>query len=157
MRPGWRGSIVTAMATLSAEIDIRATPDRILDVIADLSSYPQWSSVHRRATVTERDERGRPRRATMAVAAAGLTDEQTLDYTWSADGVLWTLVSSAQQKRQEGGYSITAGSGDVSHVRYQLSIDPSIPMPGILVRQIMRKAVSAATDGLKRRVETPAT
>jgi polyketide cyclase/dehydrase/lipid transport protein len=144
---------VTDMATVSAEFDVDATPGEILDVIADLPDYPQWSSVHRRATV-ESTANGRPARATMLVAAAGLTDQQTIDYTWSADGVSWRLVKSGQQKRQTGSYSIRRGRGGTSHVRYDLTIDPLVPMPGIIVRQVMKKAVKAATDGLKRRVES---
>ena len=140
------------MATVSAEFDVHASPAQILDVIADLPDYPAWSSVHRRATV-ESTSNGRPARATMLVAAAGLSDEQTLDYTWSADGVSWTLVRSGQQRRQSGSYSIRAGRGGTSHIRYELTIDPLVPMPGIIVRQVMKRAVKAATDGLKKRVE----
>lgn len=144
---------VTTMATVSAEFDVHATPAEILDVIADLSEYPQWSSVHRGASV-ETTSHGRPARATMVVAAAGLSDKQTLDYTWAPDGVRWTLVKSGQQKFQEGGYRISRGRGGVSHVRYDLTIDPLVPMPGIIVRQVMKKAVKAATDGLRLRIES---
>jgi|BarGraNGADG00212_1021973.scaffolds.fasta_scaffold17466_2 hypothetical protein len=142
------------MATVSASIDIRATPAEILDVIADLTDYPQWSSVHRRATIEQSYPDGRPQRATMAVAAVGLTDEQVLDYTWTDDGVSWSLVKAGQQKHQHGSYTITHGAGGVSHVRYDLSIDPLIPMPGLIVRQVMKKAVTAATEGLKKHIES---
>ena len=141
------------MATASADIDIHATRARILDVLADLPRYPEWSAVHRKARVLDRDARGRPKRAAMSVAAGGLADQQTIDYTWHADGVEWSLVRSGQQRNQEGRYSIRAGRDGVAHVHYELSIDPAIPVPGFLVRVIMRKAVTAATEGLKRRVE----
>jgi hypothetical protein len=142
------------MATVSGEVDIRATPKQILDVIADLAQYPDWSSVHKRATVERYGADGRPSRATMAVTAAGLTDEQVLDYEWAADGVTWSLVKSGQQRDQHGSYAIHRVSRGMSHVHYDLDITPAIPVPGIIVRQVMRKAVSAATDGLRRRVES---
>src|SRR5664279_1605448 len=142
------------MATVSAEVDIQATPDEILDVIADLAQYPLWSSVHKRATIESRYPGGRPKRAVMAVAAVGLTDEQVLDYTWKGHGVSWTLVKSGQQKDQRGSYAIRRGAGGVSHVRYDLRIDPAFPLPDIIVRQVMKKAVRAATEGLKGRVES---
>lgn len=141
------------MATVTASVDIHATPQQILDVIADMPDYPSWSAVHKRATVEERFPDGRPKRAVMAVAAVGLTDEQTLDYTWTTRGVSWDLVHAGQQRRQHGSYAITPGRSGVSHVRYDLSIDPLVPMPGIIVRQVMRKAVTAATEGLKHRLE----
>jgi ribosome-associated toxin RatA of RatAB toxin-antitoxin module len=142
------------MATVSAEIDVQATPAEILDVLADLTTYPQWSAVHRRVSVQTTTRGGRPKRATMSVAAAGLTDEQTIDYRWSDHGVSWSLVKSGQQRRQQGSYSIKRGRHGMSHVHYELTIDPLIPLPGIIVRRVMKKAVAAATDGLKQRVES---
>ncbi len=142
------------MATVSATIDIKGTPTEILAVIADLPAYPQWSAVHKQASVDTRFPDGRPKRASMGVSAVGMTDTQVLDYTWSAHGVSWSLVKpTLQQKDQQGSYSITKGVG-VSHVNYELRIDPAIPLPGLIIRQVMKKAISAATDGLKKRVES---
>lgn len=142
------------MATVTATIDIDATPGEILDVLADLEHYPTWSSVHRRARIQDVDTHGRPKRATMTVSAAGLSDEQVLDYSWKTNSVSWTLVSSGQQKNQRGRYVITKDGQQHSHVQYELTIDPIFPVPGIIVRRVMGRAVSAATEGLKRRVES---
>ncbi len=142
------------MATVSATVDIQARPSEILAVLADLDQYSHWSSVHKRANILQRHPDGRPKRATMAVAAMGLTDEQTLDYVWSDSGVSWSLVKSLQQKAQHGSYAIVGDRSGVSRVRYDLSIDPAIPLPDLVVRQVMKKAVSAATEGLKRHMES---
>lgn len=142
------------MATVSATIDIDATPAEILAVLADLPAYPEWSAVHKNVSVETRFPDGHPKRATMGVTAVGLTDTQVLDYTWTAHGVRWTLVKpTLQQKLQQGSYAITKGPG-ASHVAYELRIDPAIPLPGLIVRQVMKKAVAAATGGLKQRVES---
>ena len=37
----------------------------------------------------------------MTVKAAGLTDEQVIEYTWTDSSVSWTLVSSGQLKAQD--------------------------------------------------------
>jgi hypothetical protein len=58
------------MASVTGDVDIHATPKQILDVLADLPHYPEWSSVHKQATIETRDPAGRPARATMAVRAA---------------------------------------------------------------------------------------
>ncbi|SRR6266545_844354 len=142
------------MASLEGSVDIRATPAEILVVIADVSAYPQWSVVHKWATVDSTFADGRPQRVTMGVSAAGLTDTQVLDYTWSDDGVSWSMASpTVQQKAQRGSYSIAA-DGEICHVQCELHVDPAIPLPGIIIRQIMKKAMVAGTDGLKRRVES---
>jgi Polyketide cyclase / dehydrase and lipid transport len=150
-----RGAHPGGMVAITADVDIHATPREILDVLADLPHYPEWSAVHKRATVEDTYPDGRPKRATMAVRAAGLTDEQTLDYSWRRDGLDWTLVRSGQQRRQDGHYTVTKGPGGNSHVHYELQIDPTIPVPGFLAKLVMGKAATAATDGLKQRVEHP--
>lgn len=141
------------MAAVHGEVDIRASAAQVLDVLADLGSYPRWSSVHKRAVVDETGPDGRPRRATMTVTAAGLADEQVLDYTWSDHGLAWSLVRSGQQRDQHGRYTLAERAGSC-HVTYDLDIRPAIPVPGFVVRQVMRKAVDAATAGLRDRVES---
>lgn len=143
------------MVAVSGEVDVDATPAEILDVIADLAQYPLWSSVHKRATIDKRFPDGHPQRATMAVSAAGLVDEQVLDYHWTTHKVTWKLVKpTGQQRDQHGSYTITARKSGGSHVRYDLDITPAIPLPGFIVRRVMRSALTAATDGLRDRVES---
>jgi hypothetical protein len=141
------------MAAVHGEVDIRARPGQVLAVLADLPAYPQWSAVHKRARVDDVGRDGRPRRATMTVTAAGLADEQVLDYRWTKTGVTWSLVSAAQQRDQHGRYVVT-GRQDNTHVTYDLDIRPAIPVPAFLVRQVMKKALTAATEGLRERVES---
>lgn len=143
---------VGAMVAVHGEVDIRASAARVLEVLADLPSYPRWSAVHKHASVDDVGADDRPRRATMTVTAAGLADEQVLDYHWTKTGVSWSLVSATQQRSQHGRYSIRE-KGGVAHVAYDLDIQPAIPLPGFVVRQVMKKAVTAATEGLRERVE----
>ena len=96
---------------------------------------------------------GRARRATVAITVLGMSDELVLDFRWGDDTASWSMVSSSQQKAQRASYSITAGHGNVSHVCFELLIDPAIPLPGFLVGQIMKRSVTTATNGLKQRVE----
>ena len=89
----------------------------------------------------------------LTVAAAGRSDEQVIDYVWSRHGLSWTLVRSGQQRAQRGSYVVRSNRRHGSHVEYELTIDPIVPLPGFIVRRVMSKAVTAATDGLKARVE----
>jgi ribosome-associated toxin RatA of RatAB toxin-antitoxin module len=143
------------MATITAEFDVQATPEKILDVIADMEHYAQWSAVHKHMQVDEEFPDGRPQRVTMQVAAVGMSDTQVLEYVWTKQSVSWTLVKpTLQQRRQHGSYAITGHKDGTSHVRYELTIDPAIPLPHVIVRQVMKKAVASATLGLKHHLES---
>ena len=86
----------------SRDIVIEASPEEILDVIADFEAMPEWSRPIRARKFSRPDDDGRPSKVKMKVKTAGITDEQVVAYTWSGNEVSWTLVSSGQQRSQDG-------------------------------------------------------
>lgn len=135
------------------ETVIEASPAEILDVLYDLESLIEWSSAHQKVEILERDDDGRPKRSRQVVKIVGINDEQVLDYSVHDDGVSWTLVSSQQQRAQEGRYTLTP-DGDRTHVRFDLTVDPTVPLPGFLVKRGAKGLMETATDGLRKRVES---
>jgi len=53
----------------SGEIDVKSTPAAVIATIVDFSSYPEWSSAHRKAVVEETGDDGRPSRVRMSGSA----------------------------------------------------------------------------------------
>jgi ribosome-associated toxin RatA of RatAB toxin-antitoxin module len=135
----------------SKEVVIEATPQEILDVIADVESLPEWSDAHQTSEVLERDNKGRPKRAKAKVKTVGITDEQVIEYTWHDDGVSWQLVSAKQQRSQNARYTLTP-EGDKTRVRFDITIDPLVPLPGFLLKKATKGAITTSTDGLRKRV-----
>lgn len=133
------------------EIDIEATPAEVLAVIADLEALPSWSSIHKKVTVTERDDAGRPLLAEMTVSVMGFTDEQVLRYTWTDTSVDWEAVESTQQKSQTASYTLTA-TDKGTHVTFEMTLDPKIPVPGFIVKRGTKSVLETATDGLRQQV-----
>ena len=135
-------------------IYIEADPSTVMDVIADIGSYPEWVAEYKDAEVIERDEAGNPKTARLVLDAAVLKDTMVLDYDWSADrrSVRWSLASSSLLKALNGEYRLTPkGSG--TEVRYELSVDLMIPMIGLLKRKAERRLTDTALKDLKKRAE----
>ena len=137
--------------SVSREVVIEATPDEIMDVLFDLESLPEWSSVHQKVEVLERDDQGRPSKSRQAVKIVGVSDEQVLAYSVHDDGVSWTLVSAKHQRAQEGRYTLTP-DGDSTRLRFDLTVDPTVPVPGFLVKKGAKGLMQTATEGLRKRV-----
>lgn len=137
--------------TETREVTIEATPDEILAVLYDLESLPTWSSAHQKVEVLERDDEGHPSKSRQTVKVVGVNDEQVLDYSVQPDGVSWTLVSSKQQRAQEGRYTLTP-EGDSTRVRFELTVDPLVPLPGFLIKRGAKGLMETATDGLRKQV-----
>ena len=74
-----------AMAvSASHEVTIEATPEEIMDVIADLAQTPVWSPQYTKAEVLDTYENGRPKQAKMTIKAAGMADDQILEMLHAA-------------------------------------------------------------------------
>lgn len=139
--------------TESRQVVIEASPEEIMEVLFDIESLTEWSAAHQQVEVLERDPDGHPTKSRQVVKIVGITDEQVLDYSVHDDGVSWTLVSSKQQRAQEGRYTLTP-DGDSTKVRFELTVDPTIPIPGFLIKKGARGLMETATAGLRERVLT---
>lgn len=143
------------MADKTAQtIHIDADPRTVMDVIADIASYPDWVSEYTEAEILEADAEGYPKVARLVLDAAVLRDTMVLKYEWPADrtSVRWSLVSSGLLKALDGEYTLMPkGSG--TDVTYELSVDLMIPMIGLLKRKAERRLTDTALKDLKKRVE----
>lgn len=144
--------MVAVMATSdSREVVIEASPEEILDVIADVASTPLWSSQYQSAEVLEAYDDGRPKRVKMKVKSVGISDEQVVEYTWTDNKASWTLISAGQLKAQDASYTLTP-QGDKTKVEFDITIDLSVPLPGFVLKRAMKGAMETATDGLRKQV-----
>ncbi|WP_431238790.1 SRPBCC family protein [Mycolicibacterium aichiense] len=137
--------------TETREVTIEATPEEILAVLFDLESLPTWSQAHQKVEVLERDAEGHPSKSRQTVKVVGINDEQVLDYVVHPDGVSWTLASSKQQRAQEGRYTLTP-DGESTRVRFELTVDPLVPLPGFVIKRGAKGLMQTATDGLRKQV-----
>lgn len=143
------------MADSTAQtIYIDADPKTVMNVIADIGSYPQWLSEYTEAEVLDADAEGYPKTARLVLEATVLKDTMVLSYDWPPDhkSVRWRLVSSSLLRSLNGAYRLSPkGSG--TDVTYELSVDLLLPMIGLLKRKAERRLTDTALKDLKKRVE----
>ena len=143
------------MADKTAQtIFIEADPGTVMDVIADIGSYPEWVKEDKDTEVLDTDDGGNPHTARLVLDAAVLKDTMVLEYDWPTDrkSVRWWLVSSSLLKALDGEYRL-APKGSGTEVTYELSVDLMIPMIGLLKRKAERRLTDTALKDLKKRVE----
>ncbi|MCU1671954.1 MAG: Polyketide cyclase / dehydrase family protein [Frankiales bacterium] len=140
----------------SSTITINAPAEKVLGVIADIPSYPEWTGQIKSAQVVETGADGKPQQATFVMDAGVLKDEYTLQYDWRADGVDWQLVGkSTVQKSQVGSYTLVDKGGS-TEVTYKLAVDIAMPMLGMFKRKAEKMIMDSALKELKKRVESTA-
>lgn len=135
----------------SREVVFDASPEAILDVLADIESLPDWSSVYKKVTVLDRHPDGKPRRVRATLRLMGVTDNEILEYHWGRHWVVWDAEDTLQQRGQHVEYNLTP-EGDRTRVRFDIIVDPSAPIPQFLVKRAKKIVLQSATEGLRKRV-----
>lgn len=138
----------------TSSITIQAAPAAVMDVIADFDSYPVWAKGVKSATVLSSGADGRAEQVEFVLDASPIRDQYTLEYDWDGTAqVTWSLVEARMLKAMEGAYILDAVD-DGTEVTYQLTVDLSIPMIGMMKRKGEKFIIDAALKGLKQRVES---
>ncbi len=140
--------------TGSIEFDVDAPPEQVMDAVAAVEELPSWSGPHKSAEVESRHGDGRPNRVRATVSAAGFNDEAVTDYSWDEPrSVTWTLAESSVQSTQVGTYTLTPTDGG-THVRLDLEIDVKVPMPGFVLKRVLKGALDTGSKGFAKYVES---
>ncbi|MGG5261060.1 SRPBCC family protein [Phycicoccus avicenniae] len=138
-------------------IDIAAAPGEVLDVIAAFESYPEWAEQVKDCTVLTEDGDGWADQVEFTLDAGAIKDQYVLEYDWDVaeDGtgtISWHLVRASLLKGLTGSYTLEeVGAG--TRVGYDLEVDLTIPMIGMLKRKAEKLIIDAALSELKKRVE----
>jgi ribosome-associated toxin RatA of RatAB toxin-antitoxin module len=136
-----------------SSIVIEASASEIMDVIADLPLYPEWSEGVKSIEVLTEFDDGRPETARFTFDAGVIKDVYDLLYEWDGDReVSWKLTKGKVLKTMDGTYSLEEVDGETT-VNYVLAVGLNIPMLGVMKRQAEKAIVDTALKGLKKRVE----
>ena len=142
------------MARTASDIVIDASAAAIMAVIADFESYPHWATGVRVADVVS-GAADRPDQVHFVLDAAPIRDEYDLSYVWDGDtSVSWSLAESGSMlTSMDGAYLLDPAGDNSTRVTYQLSVDVSVPLLGMLKRKAEKVIIDTALKGLKKQVE----
>jgi ribosome-associated toxin RatA of RatAB toxin-antitoxin module len=136
---------------MESSIEIPATPDQVMAVIADLDHYPEWVDSLTTVEVLSTDAEDRPETVRMVLQHKLLSDDYTVGYRWGAGEVSWKLIAGRTLTAMDGSYRVEP-HGKGSRVRYALNVDLKIPLPGLLKRTAEKTITDTALKGLRSRV-----
>jgi len=137
-----------------SSVVIDASPQTVMEVIADLGAYPNWSDGIISVEVLSSGPDGRPTQARFHLASGPIKDTYELDYTWQGDtSVRWILTKGDMLTMMDGSYTLTDNGDNSTRVEYRLAVDVKIPMIGMLKRKAEKVIVDTALKGLRKRVD----
>jgi uncharacterized membrane protein len=142
--------------TANERIRIDAPPERVYKIAVDFERYPEWAKDVKQVDVVEHDDQGRGARVEYRAAALGKSTRYILEYDYgeAPAAFSWKLVEGDMLRQLDGRYGFEA-DGDGTRVSYELTADPSIPLPGFIKRRAASMIIGTALKELKREAERP--
>lgn len=122
-----------------------------MDVLADVDALPTWSSVHRHVEIVDRYPDGKPHHVRATMRLLGITDKEMLEYHWGDTWMVWDAEENLQQRGQHVEYNLTPEI-DKTRVRFDITVDVSVPLPEFIVRRAKKLVLYVALDRLRQRV-----
>lgn len=136
----------------SREFVIDAPTDVILDALADVGALVSWSPVHKRMEVLDAYDDGRPHHVRATIKILGLVDKEILEYHWGPDWMVWDAKATFQQRGQHVEYNLTPEGLDRTRVRFDITVEPSGPIPAFIVKRASKLVLDVATERLAEHV-----
>ena len=139
------------MAKADIEEVLDVPKDKLFDVITRYEEYPEFVTGVRKIEV----ERKGPGKARCKYHVSMIKDiEYTLDITDDRDAgtIQWSLVESDAMKVNNGFWKLTAEGDDQTHVRYELEVEFSFPVPGFVLKKLVKGSLGPMVRSFEERV-----
>ena len=133
----------------SREIVIDAPPEVIMEVLTDVRVLSAWSPMHKRIEVLDRYPDGRPHHVKAIIKILGIVDKEILEYHWGPNWVVCDAEETFQQHGQHIEYIVEPEGVGKSRVRFDITVEPSGPIPAFIVKRASKIVLDAATEGLR--------
>ncbi len=135
-------------------IHVDGSPERCFEIATDYEQYPTWAKDVKQAKVLEADDQARGKRVEYRAAALGRSVRYVLEYDYgeAPAAFSWHLIEGDMLRKLDGRYGFEADDNG-TRVTYDLTVDISIPMPGLIKRRAAGLIMGNALKELKRAVE----
>ncbi len=137
--------------------EIEASPEACFAVALDFERYTEWATDVKEVNIVAQDDNGRGGDVHYRVAAMGRSTSYTLRYSYGSNPLRmsWRLIEGDVMERIDGEYEfVPVGDGSHCEVRYYVSVDMLVPLPGFVKRRAEAKILHTAIEDLKKRVES---
>jgi uncharacterized membrane protein len=135
-------------------IVVTAPVGAVYDTVTSYELYPEWMEEFKEVEVLRRRRDGRADTVRYVLSAVGVTMGMTLAYTYGDSRVDWVLVDGDMITVNDGAYEMSANADGTTLLTYELMLETTVPLPGVVRRRFAKRTVNESLRSIKRRAET---
>lgn len=141
------------MPVLSKTVEVDADASAIMAIVADFERYPEWSDGVTGCWVLARYDDGRPSQLRLDAAYQGFQGVYIQAVYYPGPNQIQTVMQQGELfKKQEQLFSVVE-LGASSLLTVDIDVEPSMPVPAPLVKQMLNNVLDHLADNLKQRAE----
>ena len=141
------------MPIVSKTVEIAATPETILSIVADFEAYPQWNEEIKGCWVLARYDDGRPSQLRLDVAVSGMDGSYICAVYYPSPAEIYTVLQQGDLfSKQQQNFSVVP-LGATSLLTVDFDVETKLAIPKTMVKKVVSDALDYLADNLKKRAE----
>jgi ribosome-associated toxin RatA of RatAB toxin-antitoxin module len=138
---------------VSKTLEVAASAESIMAIVADFESYPQWNEEIKGCWVLARYDDGRPSQLRLDTSVQGMDGTYIQAVYYPGDNQIQTVMQQGDLfSKQEQVFSVVE-MGPTSLLTVDLDVEVTLPVPSPMLKKIVNDALDHLSDNLKTRAE----
>jgi ribosome-associated toxin RatA of RatAB toxin-antitoxin module len=141
------------MPLVSKTVEVEASAETIMAIVADFESYPQWNEEIKGCWILARYEDQRPSQLRLDTAVQGMNGTYIQAVYYPGENQIQTVMQQGDLfAKQEQMFSVVA-MVPTSLLTVDLDVEVTMPVPAMMVKKVVNDALDHLADNLKKRAE----
>lgn len=141
------------MPLVSKTIEVGASAESIMAIVADFESYPLWNDEIKGCWVLARYDDGRPSQLRLDVVVHGQSGTFITAVYYPGENQIYTVLQQGEFfDKQEQKFSVVA-IGGTSLLTVDLDVETKLAIPKSMVKKAVGETLDYLADNLKSRAE----
>ena len=141
------------MPFVSKTVEVSVDAASILSIVADFEKYPEWNDGVKGLWVLARYDDGRPSQLRLDAKFESIEDSLIQAVYYPTPTQIQTVLQQGSLfKKQEQLFSVV-DTGGSSLLTVDIDVEPSLPIPAPMVKQLANNVLDYLADAVKKRAE----
>jgi ribosome-associated toxin RatA of RatAB toxin-antitoxin module len=142
------------MPIVSKTLEVEASAETILAIVADFEAYPLWNEEVKGVWVLANYDDGRPSQLRLDASIGGFEVTYVQAIYYPSENQIQTVMQQGDLfSKQEQLFAVVA-MGLTSLLTVDLDVEVTLPVPKSMVKKMVSDALDHLADNLKKRAET---
>ncbi len=142
------------MPVVSKTVEVAASPEAIMSIVADFEAYPEWNEEIKGCWVLARYDDGRPSQLRVDVSVQGMDGTYICAVYYPTPAEIYTVLQQGDLfAKQQQNFSVV-GMGATSLLTVDLDVETKMTIPKTMVSKVVNDALDYLADNLRKRAES---